>query len=138
MSSYIQDEHDHSSSPDKLEQDAEKGGQIDLGELKGIVTFCTVALSISILAEVEALALPYFDDPNIDRDAAITGILEDDSPYPEVRSAVANTDDPDIPVSTIRSWVLGAIWAIIIAGLNQFFFFRYPSVNVTPVSTRLA
>lgn len=39
---------------------------------------------------------------------------EDDSPYPEVRSAVANTDDPDIPVSTIRSWVLGVMWAIII------------------------
>jgi hypothetical protein len=29
-----------------------------------------------------------FDDPNIDRDAAL---LEEDSPYPEVRSAVANT-----------------------------------------------
>lgn len=40
--------------------------------------------------------------------------LEDDSPYPEVRSAVANTDDPDIPVSTIRSWTLGLLWAIII------------------------
>lgn len=39
---------------------------------------------------------------------------EDDSPYPEVRSAVANTDDPDIPVSTLRSWVLGLVWAIII------------------------
>jgi len=35
---------------------------------------------------------------------------EDDSPYPEVRSAVANTDDPDI---TIRSWVLGLIFAVI-------------------------
>ena len=58
---------------------------------------------------------------------------EDDSPYPEVRSAVANTDDPTIPVSTLRSWVLGLIWAIIIPGLNQFFFFRYPSVSVTGV-----
>jgi len=38
----------------------------------------------------------------------------DDSPYPEVRSAVANTDDPDIPVSTIRAWVLGLIFTIII------------------------
>lgn len=34
-------------------------------------------------------------------------VLDDDSPYPEVRSAVANTDDPSIPVSTLRSWVLG-------------------------------
>jgi OPT family small oligopeptide transporter len=78
-----------------------------------------------------AAALPEFDDPNIDKEAAIAGILEDDSPYPEVRSAVANTDDTSIPVSTFRTWVLGLFWAIIIPGLNQFFFFRYPSVTVS-------
>ncbi|KAG2002633.1 peptide transporter MTD1 [Coprinopsis cinerea AmutBmut pab1-1] len=89
------------------------------------------------IAELEALALPDFDDPNIDRDAAIQGVLEDDSPYPEVRSAVANTDDPDIPVSTIRSWTLGLIWAILISGLNQFFFFRYPSVTITGIVAQL-
>ena len=55
---------------------------------------------------------------------------EDDSPYPEVRSAVANTDDPTMPVSSLRSWVIGLIWAIIIPGMNQFFFFRFPSVSV--------
>ncbi|PPQ99373.1 hypothetical protein CVT24_009203 [Panaeolus cyanescens] len=105
-------------------------------------------------AEVAALALPDFDDPNIDKDAAIAGVLgnvihivegdflltlssEDDSPYPEVRSAVANTDDPSIPCSTFRAWVLGIIWAIIIPGLNQFFFFRYPSVTVTGVVAQL-
>ena len=52
--------------------------------------------------------------PTLDKDAAIVGILEDDSPYPEVRSAVANTDDETIPVGTMRSWVLGVVWAIII------------------------
>ncbi|OSX66500.1 hypothetical protein POSPLADRAFT_1043923 [Postia placenta MAD-698-R-SB12] len=68
-----------------------------------------------------------FDDPNLDKDAIE---FEDDSPYPEVRSAVANTDDPDMPCSTLRSWIMGVIWAIIIPGMNQFFFFRYPSVSV--------
>ncbi|KAJ7641107.1 OPT oligopeptide transporter [Roridomyces roridus] len=86
---------------------------------------------------LEAAALPEFDDPNLDKDAAIAGVLEDDSPYPEVRSAVANTDDPTIPVSTIRAWVLGFIWAMIIPGLNQFFFFRYPSVTVTSIVAQL-
>lgn len=81
--------------------------------------------------EIEAIALPDFDDPNIDRDAAIAGVLEDDSPYPEVRSAVANTDDPSIPVNTLRAWVIGLIWSILIPGLNQFLFFRYPSVTIT-------
>ncbi|KAG6902143.1 hypothetical protein C0995_003900 [Termitomyces sp. Mi166 len=63
-------------------------------------------------AKVAEVTLPDFDDPNIDKEGAAQGILEDDSPYPEVRSAVANTDDPDIPVSTIRSWFLGICCAI--------------------------
>ncbi|KAK7019514.1 OPT oligopeptide transporter [Favolaschia claudopus] len=85
-------------------------------------------------AGAAVLDVPEFDDPNVYADEALT---EDDSPYPEVRSAVANTDDPTIPVATIRSWVLGLIWAIIIPGLNQFFFFRYPSVTVTGIIAQL-
>nr|GAT53596.1 OPT oligopeptide transporter [Mycena chlorophos] len=88
-------------------------------------------------AALEAAALPEFDDPNLDKEAAIAGLAEDDSPYPEVRSAVANTDDPTIPVATIRAWTLGLFWAIIIPGLNQFFFFRYPSVTVTSMVAQL-
>ncbi|KAF9444401.1 OPT oligopeptide transporter [Macrolepiota fuliginosa MF-IS2] len=87
--------------------------------------------------ELEAIGLSDFDDPNIDRSAAIEGLLEDDSPYPEVRSAVANTDDPDIPVSTIRAWVIGLIFAVVLPGLNQFFYFRYPSVTITSIVGQL-
>jgi hypothetical protein len=49
----------------------------------------------------------HFQDPNGGGDVAA---LEDDSPYPEVRSAVANTDDPDMPCNTFRAWVLGLFW----------------------------
>ena len=63
--------------------------------------------------------------------------LEDDSPYPEVRSAVANFDDPDMPASTLRAWTLGLVWAILISGMNQFFYFRYPSVSIGSVRTPL-
>ncbi|KAF7334639.1 OPT oligopeptide transporter [Mycena venus] len=80
---------------------------------------------------LEAAALPEFDDPNLDKDAAIAVRT------PEVRSAVANTDDPTIPCNTLRAWVLGLIWAIIIPGLNQFFFFRYPAVTVTSIVAQL-
>lgn len=62
------------------------------------------------MAAAEAIATTAFDDPNIDKAAVVVGILEDDSPYPEVRSAVANTDDPDIPVSTFRAWFIGKYW----------------------------
>jgi len=48
-----------------------------------------------------------FDDPNLQEAVTVKDVLDDDSPYPKVRSAVANTDDPSIPVSTLRSWVLG-------------------------------
>jgi hypothetical protein len=78
----------------------------------------------------QRLAIDDFDDPNLDPTAIE---LEDESPYPEVRSAVANTDDPTIPVSTLRAWVIGLLWAIIIPGVNQFFFFRYPSVTISSV-----
>ncbi|GJJ08980.1 hypothetical protein Clacol_003201 [Clathrus columnatus] len=69
-----------------------------------------------IIAEV---AGAFFDDPNLDRDNIE---LEDDSPYPEVRSAVANTDDVDIgflrPCGTLRAWIIGIIAAIIIPGME--------------------
>jgi hypothetical protein len=58
---------------------------------------------------------------------------EDESPYPEVRAAVSNTDDMDMPVDTFRAWAIGLLWAILIPGLNQFLFFRYPTITVGPV-----
>lgn len=60
-------------------------------------------------------------------------VTEDDSAYPEVRSAVANIDDPSVPVNTLRSWLIGIIWAMLILGLNQFLFFRYPSIIVSAI-----
>lgn len=60
-------------------------------------------------------------------------IREDDSPYPEVRAAVANYDDPEMPVSTFRAWTLGVIWSVLLPAVNQFFYFRYPSITVTSV-----
>jgi hypothetical protein len=63
---------------------------------------------------------------------------EDDSPYPEVRSAVANFDDPEMPASTIRAWIFGIAWAILIPGMNQFFYFRYPSVMIGNVRTKIS
>jgi hypothetical protein len=58
---------------------------------------------------------------------------EDESPYPEVRAAVSNTDDMEMPVDTIRAWMIGLFWAIIIPGLNQFLYFRYPSITIGSV-----
>ncbi|KIK62055.1 hypothetical protein GYMLUDRAFT_42505 [Collybiopsis luxurians FD-317 M1] len=67
-------------------------------------------------------------DPNIDFGA---NILEEDSPYAEVRSAVANFDDPDMPVNTIRAWVIGIIWTVLLAGINQLIVYRFPSIFIS-------
>lgn len=44
---------------------------------------------------------------------------EEDSVYAEVRAAVSNTDDPTMPVNTIRVWVLGSLGSILLSSVNQ-------------------
>ena len=43
-----------------------------------------------------------------------------------------------MPCSTLRAWLLGIICSIIFPGLNQFLFFRYPTVVVGPVCHNLS
>ncbi|RXW17009.1 hypothetical protein EST38_g8852 [Candolleomyces aberdarensis] len=95
------------------------------------------AVKIEVIPPSEQEELNTLADPNIDPKEAAIGAFEDDSPYPEVRSAVANTDDVTIPVGTVRAWVLGLFWAIVVSGLNQFFFFRYPSVSIGGIVAQL-
>ncbi|KAI0063252.1 OPT oligopeptide transporter [Artomyces pyxidatus] len=81
-----------------------------------------------------------FDDPNIDSESASYSSQqewEDESPYPEVRAAVSNTDDMEMPVNTIRAWTIGLLWAILIPGVNQFLYFRYPSITIGSLVAQL-
>ena len=75
-------------------------------------------------------AIDDYDDPNIDFTAFV---IEDESPYAEVWSAVTNTNDPTMLSSTFRAWVVGLIWAIIVSGTNQFYSFRYPATHISQV-----
>ena len=110
-----------------------------------------VSSTVTICVEV-VVPVADFDDPNLDVEAEYLGkhslritswtacsssAAEDDSPYPEVRAAVANTDDTTIPVNTFRAWFIGICWAILIPGLNQFFFFRFPSVTIGGIVAQL-
>ncbi|KAM3421971.1 hypothetical protein BST61_g2348 [Cercospora zeina] len=61
----------------------------------------------------------------------------DTSPYPEVRAVVPETDDPTIPVNTLRMWIWGTIWVLIGAGVNQFFSLRYPAVHIVSIVAEL-
>lgn len=40
-------------------------------------------------------------------------IDSDNSPYPEVRANVPNTDDVELPVNTVRMWFLGVVFTMV-------------------------
>lgn len=40
-------------------------------------------------------------------------IESENSPYPEVRANVPNTDDVDLPVNTVRMWFLGIVFTMV-------------------------
>ncbi|KAI8822241.1 OPT oligopeptide transporter protein-domain-containing protein [Fimicolochytrium jonesii] len=63
--------------------------------------------------------------------------LEEDSPYPEVRAAVRNYDDVDMPANTVRAWVLGFILTTLASGLNMLFSLREPSITITAIVIQL-
>lgn len=66
----------------------------------------------------------------LDNGLGMAGEEEEDSPYPEVRASVSNLDDPEMPVLTIRMWILGLTLCIIASGANTFFNFRYPGPTI--------
>ncbi|KAG8986789.1 hypothetical protein FRB90_003775 [Tulasnella sp. 427] len=52
---------------------------------------------------------------------------DEDSPYPEVRASVSNTDDPDMPCLTFRVWTLGILLNLMMSGANMYLYLRYPA-----------
>ncbi|CAK7567423.1 MAG: hypothetical protein SEPTF4163_005387 [Sporothrix epigloea] len=58
-------------------------------------------------------------------------LITNDSPYAEVRAVVSNRDDPSLPSSTVRVWVIGLGFSIIISFVNQLFSVRQPAISVT-------
>jgi hypothetical protein len=73
---------------------------------------------------------------DIEAEIALQQELENDSPYPEVRSAVRATDE-DVPCGTIRSWVIGMLLMTIGAALNLLFSMRNPAIQITSIVAQL-
>lgn len=73
-------------------------------------------------------------DPNAE--GRIYDEVFEDSPYPEVRAAVRNYDE-DLPVNTIRAWVIGMVLTSIASGLNALFVLRAPSLNISSIVVQL-
>lgn len=58
-------------------------------------------------------------------------LITNNSPYSEVRAVVDNHDDPTMPCSTIRAWVMGIFFSIAISFINGFFEIRQPTIAVS-------
>ncbi|OWP05047.1 hypothetical protein B2J93_617 [Marssonina coronariae] len=76
-------------------------------------------------------------DGDAEKTAAVEQtLLQQDSPYPEVRAAVRSYDE-DIAANTPRAWIIGMLWCTIGSGVNMLFSLRNPSIYLTPVVTLL-
>jgi OPT family oligopeptide transporter len=76
------------------------------------------------------------DKQNSEAERQLEAELEEDSPYPEVRAAVSNTDE-DVPCNTVRAWVLGMLFMTIGSALNQLFSMRNPAIQITSIVAQL-
>ena len=72
------------------------------------------------------------DDPSFPNSS-----YSENSPYPEVSASVHPSDDVNLPASTVRAWLLGILFSILLPGINQFFFYRYPNVQVQGIIAQL-
>lgn len=73
---------------------------------------------------------------DIGGEVRLVGELVENSPYPEVRAAVRNYDE-DVPVDTVRAWVLGMLLTTIASGLNALFALRQPAITITSLTVQL-
>ena len=94
LSSTIADDTTLDLTPSMLEEDSRDGS------IKYVASLPSFS-SLTIIPRME-----------FDFDA----VNEEDSPFPEVRASVSNIDDPEMPVMTLRMWVIGLVLCMI-AGL---------------------
>lgn len=59
-----------------------------------------------------------------------TAVIVNNSPYAAVRAIVDNHDDPSLPVSTIRAWAMGIVFAACVSFINAFFSIRLPLIAI--------
>ncbi|KAM7222824.1 putative isp4 protein [Rhypophila decipiens] len=90
-------------------------------------------LPLDELDEVETA----LNTANVEKGAEIEQILaEDNSPYPEVRASVRNTD-ADMPANTIRAWTIGLFLCTIGSAVNMLLSLRNPSILLTTLTIQL-
>ncbi|UNI18463.1 hypothetical protein JDV02_004731 [Purpureocillium takamizusanense] len=74
---------------------------------------------------------------NAEKEAAIDeSLIQEDSPYPEVRASVPPTDK-EMPVNTLRAWVIGSILCTIVAACNILLNLRRTPISINSTVVQL-
>jgi OPT family small oligopeptide transporter len=74
---------------------------------------------------------------NAEKEAAIDeSLIQEDSPYPEVRASVPPTDQ-EMPVDTLRAWTIGALMCTIVAACNILLTLRRAPITITSTVVQL-
>lgn len=74
---------------------------------------------------------------NAEKEAAIDeSLIQEDSPYPEVRASVPPVDE-DMPVDTIRAWTIGALMCTIVAACNILLSLRRAPISISSTVVQL-
>lgn len=87
--------------------------------------------------EADLVANPQKYEHLIEEMKIEAALMTNNSPYTEVRAVVDNHDDPSLPVSTIRAWGIGVLFAICISSINSFFDIRLPAVGISGTVVQL-
>ncbi|TWU72259.1 hypothetical protein ED733_001737 [Metarhizium rileyi] len=75
---------------------------------------------------------------SVEKQAKVDGaLIQEDSPYAEVRAAVPPSDDADMPVNTIRAWFLGTVLCTIVAACNVLLSMHRTSANISSTVVQL-
>jgi hypothetical protein len=74
---------------------------------------------------------------DLEKDLKSEGDDDENSPYPEVQAAVANTDDMGVPANTVRAWFMGMLFVTLMSALNCFFSLRNPNITIGPLVVQL-
>ncbi|KAG6000312.1 hypothetical protein E4U54_001466 [Claviceps lovelessii] len=78
------------------------------------------------------------DSDNPEKQAQIDRALaQEDSPYLEVRSSVPPSDNPDMPVNTVRAWLLGIVLCTITAACNVMLSMHRSSASISSTVVQL-
>ncbi|RKP37025.1 oligopeptide transporter [Dimargaris cristalligena] len=76
-------------------------------------------------------------DPSLKETDADPIEENEDSPFEMVRAAVSNKDNPNLPSLTIRVWILGLSFLVVMSIVNQFFWFRETPIGLGGVIVML-